>query len=459
MTTTHSAARGSRIPSCIVPPARPLPRWRFFPTFIRNPLLVLPQAVYEEPIVRYDAAARPMCWVSDPDLVKTVLLDQRDDFPKTSIEKQVLGSFLGDGILTTDGEDWKWQRQTLAPLFRPADMLSFVGEMTEAAEATIANWRSFPSGQVRQIDQDMKVATFDVISSTMIPGGSDYARSAMIESDDMMRGITWPIALAMLGAPSWFPHPGKSRMDRARQNMRARVTDLVRVRRSQPGSRHDILARLVGARHPVTGEAMSDSQIVDNVLTFLAAGHETTAKALTWALYLLAWEPEWQERLFAEVETVAGSSRIEGAHIDRLKLTTQVVKEAMRLYPPAPVLTRVARRACTLGSESLPAGTLVVMSIYAIHRHRARWPDADAFMPDRFATEKEANIPRYQYMPFGAGPRICIGASFAMIEAVAMLATFVRGARYSLGGAAPPVPISRVTLRPRDGMPLTVHVR
>jgi cytochrome P450 len=204
---------------------------------------------------------------------------------------------------------------------------------------------------------------------------------------------------------------------------------------------------------------MNDEQLVDNLLTFYLAGHETTAKALTWTLYLLARSPEWSAALEDEVARVTQGGEVEAAHIERLVLTQQVLKESMRLYPPVPLMTRQAVTDAKLDGHAVRAGTSVVMPIYAIHRHARRWEDPDAFDPARFAPEREAAMPRYQYMPFGAGPRICIGQAFAMMEATAMLATFVARARFAPVPGSEPAPVARVTLIPKGGMPLAVRLR
>jgi cytochrome P450 len=241
--------------------------------------------------------------------------------------------------------------------------------------------------------------------------------------------------------------------------MRGAVASIIARRRAEGGGTSDLLGRLLAARDPDTGEPMSDKQLIDNLLTFLAAGHETTAKALTWTLYLLARAPEWQRRVREEVERVAGSGPIEARHIEALKVTQRVLKESMRLYPPAPMLSRMAAETVDLSGWRIGKGTLIIMPLFAVHRHRRLWEDPDRFDPDRFLPEREASRPRAQYLPFGFGPRTCIGMSFAMIEATAMLATLVRAARFEWDGAHLPEPISRVTLRPRGGMPLQVFPR
>jgi len=204
---------------------------------------------------------------------------------------------------------------------------------------------------------------------------------------------------------------------------------------------------------------MSADLLRDSLLTFMMVGHETTAKALTWMLYLLSHSEHWTERLRNEIETVAGAEPIGPQHIDRLQLTQQVVKEALRLYPPVPSITRHAAADLELGGQEILAGTLINIPIFALHRHRSIWRDPDCFDPTRFAPEAEAKIARTQFMPFGAGPRTCVGASFAMIEATAVLATLIRGARFRLKASHLPTPISRVSLAPKGGMPMRVEVR
>jgi cytochrome P450 len=201
---------------------------------------------------------------------------------------------------------------------------------------------------------------------------------------------------------------------------------------------------------------MDEEQLVDNLLTFYLAGHETTAKALTWTLYLLARSPEWTEKLMGEIRDVTAGAPVEAPHVERLALVQQVLKESMRLYPPVPIMSRQAVAATTLEKLEVEPGMSILMPIYAIHRHARRWTEPDAFDPTRFAPENESRIARYQYMPFGAGPRVCIGMSFAMMEAAAILATLLQHARFDAVPGADPVPVARVTLIPRGGMRLRV---
>jgi cytochrome P450 len=273
----------------------------------------------------------------------------------------------------------------------------------------------------------------------------------------LQRNGGWDMLYAQLNAPKWFPRPGMARAYDAMRSLRDAVAKLLAEQRH--ADTDDLLHRLVAARDPDSGRAMDDEQLVDNLLTFYLAGHETTAKALTWTLYLLSRFPDWQARLAAEVREVAGDAPVEARHVEKLVLVEQVIKESMRLFPPVPLMSRQAVADTRIEGLDIPAGMSILMPIYAIHRHAKRWENPDQFDPGRFARGREEAIPRYQYMPFGAGPRVCIGMSFAMMEGVAILATLLQHARFESDGGAEPVPVARVTLIPGDGLKLKVSGR
>jgi len=449
-------------PPTVEPPPGPLPLHQFLYRFVRNPLRSLPRPIYEEPIlVRDNGFGRgAVAWVTGPALIEQVLLQANAQFPKTPLEKRIFHRTLGDGILTSEGASWRWQRRTAAPLFRPADLASLLPAMTAAAEDQVARWRTRPAGALAAIDHDMTETTFRVISATMFGGSADAEAAAIMQAADLaLATISWDIAAAVVRLPEWLWYPGKFRRRRAARLLRSAVAAILARRRAAGLQGDDLLARLARAQDPETGAPMSEKQLVDNLLTFLGAGHETTAKALTWTLYLLARAPQWQERILAEVRAVVGDGGISAEHLERLPITRAVLKESMRLYPPAPVMTRIAAADMELGPARVPAGTFIVIPIFAVHRHRKLWEDPDRFDPGRFTPEREATAARAQFMPFGFGPRTCIGSTFAMMEATAILATLVRRARFGWDGVHAPEPLSRVTLRPKGGMPLNVWLR
>jgi cytochrome P450 len=437
------------------PPASPLPLPRYLVRFLRNPLSVMPQSVYEQPIVRHKARV----WVCDPGLVKTILLDRREVFPKTGIEARVFGGLLGQGILIAEDKSWRWQRQAAAPLFRTADILQYVPPMARAAQRIIDRWRAAPAGATQPVDRQMTEITFEVIAETMLAGAEGREGHGLAHTNsDYMDPLAWPLLWAVLRLPQNLPFPGRRAHVKAEREMRAAVLDIVRSRRSAP-ARIDLLQRLLQARDPETGQLMDDTQATDNLLTFLLAGHETTARGLAWALYLLAQSPAWEARLVQEVAAVAGDGPIAAEHIDKLVVTTAFLKETMRLYPPISSISRVAAEDCELGGVAIPRGTLVIVPMFAIHRHRQLWRDADRFDPARFLGEAEAKIARYQYMPFGAGPRICIGATFSMTEATVMLASFARAMRFAVPKGQRFTPVSGISLRANPAIALDVSPR
>jgi cytochrome P450 len=443
-------------PPRVDPPAAPLGRAAFLARFVRNPLSVVPAAAYDEDFVPAANASRRFAWVTAPPLVKAVLLDQRETFQKKA-QIRLLGPLLGRGILTSEGAHWKWQRQAAAPMFRPPELRAFVPTFVRAAEALAESWRPGAQGEVRDVEREMTRVTFDIIAATLLPSADPALAPAVEESvATFQKAGAWGQFYAMINVPQWLPRPGLFSGALAIRRLRGTVRGLVTENKKEDS----LLRRLADARDPETGQAMNAEQLVDNLLTFYLAGHETTAKALTWTLYLLARSPQWRDALEEEIERVAGGAGLTAEHVEKLVLLPQVLKESMRLYPPIPLMSRQAVADATLGGHAIAAGTSVVLPIYAIHRHRKRWERPDEFDPERFSAAREAQQARYQYMPFGAGPRVCIGLGFAMLEATAILAALLRRVRFDLvEGHEVPAPVARVTLRPRGGMPLRVRMR
>jgi cytochrome P450 len=445
-------------PPRIVPPSRRFGRLAFAATFVRNPLEVVPRAAYEEDFASLGEGASRV-WVTSPALIKAVLLDERDKFQKIT-QIRLLRPLLGRGILTSEGAEWKWQRQAAAPMFRPQDLAGFVPTFVRVTQDLLERWRAAPQGSIHRIDTDMTRSTFDVISATLLPSANapTFERSIGV----FQRSGGWNQLYAAMSLPAWVPRPGFFASMRAISTLRAAVARMIQERRGMQERGEpepdDLLHRLMAARDPETGQSMDDEHLIDNLLTFYLAGHETTAKALTWTLYLLARSPEWTAMLQEEIARVTDGGAITADHVDGLVRVRQVLKESMRLYPPVPMMSRQAVADARLDGLAVKAGTSVLMPIYAIHRHTRRWENPDAFDPERFSPEREALIPRYQYMPFGAGPRICIGMGFAMLEATAMLATMLQHARFETVDGHEPLPIARVTLIPKGGMPLKVIV-
>ncbi len=437
---------------------------RFLAGIISDPLKALPPASYEARMVLTRNLGRLRAYVSDPVLIHEALVRNADRLEKSEAMKRVLGTALGEGLLTADGAVWRWQRQALAPAFQHDRLTAFLPAMIAAAEATRDRWLALPRGSVIDLGHEMMQTTFAIILDTMLSGpkGIDAVR---VERgvEDYLGATSWMFALAILKAPRWLPFPGRARAAAATRFMRRMIRDRVAARRTSKGrvgaGPDDLIEMLLAATDPETGRAMTDEEITDNILTFIAAGHETTAVALGWTFALLASHPACVARLLAEIEAVTGGGPVAPEHVAAFAYARQVVSEAMRLYPPAPLIARAVARDIEIGGVPLPAGSIVFVPIYAVHRHRGLWTEPEAFDPDRFAPEAVRSRHRFAYLPFGAGPRICIGNAFAMMEAVAILAVLAKAVSLERIDAALPREQMRVTLRPERPLLMRVIAR
>lgn len=423
---------------------------------LRSMVDAWPDEVYTERLVETRLLGQRTHFVVDPTLIRTLLVDEAASLQREAFMTRALAPALGTGLLTSDDALWRSQRRTTAPVFRPDHIRSFVPLIAEAAQATRDRWRARQQGSdPLDLVREMMLTAFDIIVATMVSGetGLDAAHFAAA-MEDYLGQTNWKMAYVMLGLPAWLPHPGSRRGAKAARELRDAITRLIGSRRARGGHATDLLGLLLSARDPDTSEPMRDAQLVDNLLTFVAAGHETTALALTWTFRLLAEHPAIERRVLDEI-AVAGS---DFAHdpdlIDRLPYTRQVVLEAMRLYPPAPLIVRRTSRDIRLGDTQIPAGRSIHVPVYALHRHREIWDRPEMFDPERFSPVQQAGRDRYAYLPFGAGPRVCIGMGLALTECVVVLATILPAFRLRPASPAMPAPRFRVTLRPHGGMPM-----
>ncbi len=442
-------------PPGVVPPDQPLPYFHALWKLIDNPIEAWPRAVYEEPFFERGQ----FLYAADPSMLKDILLDKVDAFPKDWMFDRVTKPALGEGLLTAQGEHWRWQRRAAASGFRPDNVAAMTPVMVSAAEAALERWREMGDGARLDISTEMTSITFQVILDTMLSGGDgiDVPAAARRITDylETLGGIN---VADLLQWPTWTRVALAPRGYRAMVYLKAMVDRMV-VRRRQEPPRGDLVDLLMQAEDPESGRRMDDVLLRDNLLTFIGAGHETTALALTWALYLLSVDPGTAARGRAEIAEVAGDETITHDHVERLAFTRQVIHESMRLYPSLPLMSRMAAEDTEAGGHPVAKGTFIFIPIYAIHRHRLLWPNPDAFDPDRFAPENSAGRHRFAYLPFGAGPRVCIGQTFALIEAVAILATLVRGATLEPDPGHRIRPLMRVSMRPQGGMPMTLRLR
>jgi cytochrome P450 len=438
----------------------PLETLRILRRVVRNPLEAWPRAVYSEPLVRTRFLGQTTLFVTDPDCVQQVLVDQADSFVKAEQMRRALEPALGPAILTSEGARWRMQRRIASPVFRPSHVNGFIPAMLEAARAKRDRWAALPRGFELEMTHEMMDVTFDIILQTMLSGrgGADVARVERAMRD-MLETTSWTLALSALQAPLWTPFPGKYRGARASVYLHGMVRDRVVERRRTGERRDDLLSLMLDAADPETGAGMDEADIADNVLTFVAAGHETTALALTWTFYLLARHPEIEQRVLDEIAAVTGGAAIEPGQVSQLPYTRMVIQESMRLYPPAPLVVRQPTRDIVIGGERMTPDDTVIVPIHAVQRHEMLWRAPEVFDPERFAPEAVRARHRYAYLPFGAGPRICIGMGFALLEAQAILATLLPTVHLSVAKDFIPTPRLRVTMRPAEGMPLRAFER
>ncbi len=424
---------------------------------VREPLTSVPEQAYDAGMVVTRALGRMRVYLTGPELVQEAFVRQADALTKSE-QGRVLKPALGTGLLTAEGSDWRWQRRTLSPGFAHARLQSLVPAMIAAAEATRDVLLALPPDSVVDIGRETTRVTLRIVGDTMLAcaNGLDPGR---IESGiaAFLKPAPWVIAFTIAGAPEWTPYPGRRQSASAASALRGEVTRTVALRRAGSGGEgeDDLLALLLAARDPDGGRAFTDEEITDNVVTFVTAGHETTSVALTWALHLLSRHPDIAGRVRAEIETVAGDAPLAVEHVAQLAYTRQVVNETLRLYPSAPITSRTTCKTMELGGVTIPAGSVIILPIYAVHHHRGLWEQPNVFDPARFEPDRARARHRYAFMPFGVGPRICIGSAFAMLEAVAILAVLVRALDFVPAGPAPN-PVARLTLRPKTPVMLRV---
>lgn len=443
------------LPARIDPPARPLSWPRLLAGIARNPIETWPSAVYKEPLYQSSVLGHRYLFVTSPDLIRQVLVDDADSFHKGVVMRRALQPALGDAILTSDGAKWRWQRRAAAPMFRHESLVRLLPSVIACAQRTRERWLSYPAGAEIDVAREMMRTTFDIILATMLPGRGNIDPPSIERSiTEYLESTSWVMLLTIIGAPHWVPHPGFRKARRGKTYLKQVLGDLIVEARRRPSGQHDLLSLLIEAKDPETGRSMNDGDIRDNLLTFITAGHETTSLALTWTFYLLSLHPAAEQCVRREIAAVTDGGQLRPDHIEQLTYTRQVISEAMRLYPPAPVIAREAQRDIRLGDQEVKSGTVVYVPVYAVHRHELLWDNPDLFAPERFDAEAAKARNRYIYLPFGAGPRICIGMGFAFAEATAILATLVGAFTLRLRPGYVPKPKLRVTLRPDRGMPM-----
>lgn len=443
--------------SVFAPPASSVPSVPGLPlvgnllAFRRDRLALQDSAARVGPIARVLLGPIPVYIVTDADLAHLVLVEQASSFKK-SAGLQFLRPMLGDGLLLAEGDTHKRHRKLLAPAFAPKRLEKYGAIMVEETEAQLARWRH---GQRIDVSHEMMEMTLAIAGRTMF--GADVRKDAAMVAEGLELGMRAQVAnlRSPLQLGYEWPLPRHRQMRRAVKMLDDVVYRLIAEGRSRGTDRGDVLSILLLARDEEGG--LTDQQVRDEVMTLLLAGHETTANALTWTWFELGRHPDVLAKLAAEVDAL-GRRAVTVEDLPRLPFHLAVVEESMRLHPPAYMTGREAMEAVEIGGHRLPKGSIVAVNIRGIHRRPDYFPAPDAFMPERMLPEPKKARPRHHYLPFGAGPRVCIGSHFALLEAQLSLATMVQRARLRLL-ATHVEPEPMVTLRPRGGMPAVVELR
>ncbi len=451
------------VPKTITPYKAGVPLRTVIPATLKNPLYMWSDYAYENDCFALPFAGRTFGTVMSPALVKQVLIDDYDCFEKSFIYERLLKPALGDGLLTTEGKVWRQQRRAAAPAFRHDKLVGLVPAMTLAGDDVVKRLEAHldAGGQKLDIADEMVRATYDVIAQTLFSDAGDDPLYSVDQLADDIKLLINTVGkfniLDMFDAPSWIPRAlvnpaifkGQAAIKRLREFCERQITK--RRNLDDPGD--DLLGLLMKARAPETGEKLSDLELRDNVLTFVGAGHETTAVTLSWAISILSQMPALQDDLYAEVQSVCGTNDLQEGHLEALELHERVIMEVLRLFPAVAALPRNVIKTVNIGPYTFEPGDHLNVSIYPLHRHQKLWDNPNAFDPNRFTPEKNKARDRFAYLPFGGGQRICIGMKFAMMEAVAILATLMRHYKFTKAGPAP-TPQMVLTVRPKGG----VHV-
>ena len=436
---------------------RPVATWRgFFGERARTAVYGWSELAFTLPYFKRNVLGYTVHVLMDPDLVQHVLLDNPGNYAKPDIAKTLLAPVIGRGLLTADGELWREQRRIVAANFVPAAVDALMPAFAHAAQVTAARW---PASGLADIAEQATATTMRVIAEALFAGDPRLITAdAMAHITAAMEGVGEARLQALLGLPlmPWSP---KTRA--ARRGQIFLRTNLARVveERLPDGGRDDFLGRLIRTLKGRFDDDEALTLAVDNAATFYLAGHETTANTITWTLFLLSEQPELQAEAAAEAGMALAAGVDDPDLPDRLPLLRRILEESLRLYPPVPRFDRQAVVADRIGEHEAAPGDIVSIWPWMLHRHKSLWDDPDAFDPDRFLPERKAERHRFQYIPFGGGPRLCVGARFATAEALAVLAHWLAAWRFTPVPGRDVRPSGMVTLRPFGGLPLRLTRR
>lgn len=441
------------------PVQRPLSLFALARTLQKNPLEIWGPMGFNDPYVEAKFMGLPVTVVNEPDYIKHIMIDNQKNYVMAPLRQAVLRPILRDGLLTIEGHGWKRSRKAMSPMFTPRHIKGFAYSMLEEAEAFS---KTYQGKKKTDISSDMTLLTYNILENTLFSGEVAGEKSEFEgRINKLLDTMGRPDPLDVFKMPEWLPRVTHWRGKGVLNYFRKAVRETADLRRAKIAKTpHDVpedfLTLLLGMEGP---DGLSADEVDDNLITFIGAGHETTARALGWTLYLLAKAPDHLAIVEEEIDRVLPTLKDPNDWLDALPKTRAAFEEAMRLYPPAPTLSRQAVQDDVMGDLHLEAGTEVLIMPWTLHRHNAYWDEPRLFKPQRFWPENRDKIRRFQYLPFGAGPRICIGQSFAMIEGVVALAVLLRDWRFIATDACQPWPVQKLTIQPEGGLPMYVSPR
>ncbi len=455
------------VPPAPMPRTVPPSRLQIIRTVLDNPLELWGVPSYTLPWIETKFFKERTLIVNDPGLIRHVLVDNARNYQMSEIRQLILRPILRDGLLTAEGDVWKRSRKAMAPVFTPRHAKGFAGQMLRKSEEYADKYADVGAGNVFDISVDMTELTFAILSETLFSGeivtdSNDFSNDV----DGLLHRMGRVDPMDLLRAPPWVPRVTRIGGKRVLGKFREIVakTMALRRRKMQDNPEHvpqDFLTLLLELEGP---DGLTMEEIEDNILTFIGAGHETTARALAWTLYCVANTPQVRERMEEEIDQVLSTGADPVEWLGRMPWVRAAFEEALRLYPPAPSLNRAAItddewQGPDGRGVKIEAGVTVLIMPWTLHRHELYWDRPRAFLPERFLPENRDRISRFQYLPFGAGPRVCIGATFAMQEAVIALAVLMSRYRFDSTPETKPWPIQKLTTQPRNGLPMRVSPR
>ncbi|KGM86428.1 Cytochrome P450 [Roseovarius mucosus DSM 17069] len=441
------------------PPARPdaVSLWRYLRLFRADILSAQPVRLYRAWMAEFRTPFFRSYLCNDTALVDLVLKQRPDDFPKSTRVSEGLRPLLGQSVFVTNGATWRRQRRIIDPAFEGGRLRDTFGAMVMAGQGAVARLAPLADGRGFDIEGHTSHAAADVIFRTLFSLPIEDRTAAQVFDAFKAHQRTQPVLnlAAFIPLPRWFPRFHRRQTRVTARTIRGLITELTARRQAEiaAGTAPDDLAtKIMTTADPETGARFDTEEMVDQVAIFFLAGHETSASALAWALYLLALYPEWQDRVAAEAEAVFGTRAPEFADMARLRVTRDVFRETLRLYPPVPMMVRETACPERFRDRDIAPGAQVVISPWHLHRHERLWDNPDGFDPARYGTENGKTCLREAFIPFSAGQRVCTGAGFAMIEGPLLLAMLVRAYRLSPVVGRPPMPVAHLTVRGRDGI-------